>query len=120
MKPILIADDNQDHRELVTEILEDLCSAEIIQVNNGKELIEMVQKEDYSFIISDFSMGETSGIDAAKILKGNNKETPIFLMSAENRPSFHEMEEKHYITEYIPKENLHDLRNIVGKYVKLD
>jgi len=89
-RKILIADDDQQFRELMTDIIHNLSPDEeptIIYAENGKEAIELFDKshaEDdkpIDVVICDFVMPEATGSDVIEHIMGTHP-VPIVVVSA--------------------------------------
>ncbi|MCY6354162.1 ATP-binding protein [Clostridium sp. ZS2-4] len=80
---ILVAEDNQINQILMEKLINiNRWSCKIVQ--NGKEAIEILEKEDFDIILMDISMPVMNGIEAAKIIKNNKKwkNIPIIALTA--------------------------------------
>lgn len=83
---ILVAEDNLVNQVFIREILEEL-KAEYKIVTNGKEAVEIVQKEEFDLIFMDCLMPEMDGWEASSIISemqksGEMKQTPICALTA--------------------------------------
>lgn len=84
---ILIADDDKDIVEYLKSILASLLPSsdfDITEAYNGKEAIDHLKKEAFSFVLLDIKMPKKDGISVIKeIRSGNsfNKDTPIIVIS---------------------------------------
>lgn len=84
MKTLLIVDDEKELRDLLKETLE-LRGFNCITAENGKEAIEVVNKENISLIITDLIMPVLDGVDTYKALKSSDKtkNIPIIVYTAQ-------------------------------------
>ncbi len=82
---ILIADDDNDARLLLSKYLKKL-GFEAIAVNNGAEAWEILQKEPINFIISDWMMPGMDGLQLCKKIRNANFQRYIYiiLLTAKN------------------------------------
>lgn len=80
---ILIADDLAINRELIISFLEDKNS-KILEAKNGREVIDLCEKENVDIILLDMVMPEMDGYEAATLLKENEKtkHIPIIAVTA--------------------------------------
>ena len=80
---VLVVDDDPEMRDLLTNLLEGE-GYEVILGSNGKEAIELAEKENPQVILLDFEMPEISGIVACKKLKSGEKTAsiPIIMITA--------------------------------------
>jgi signal transduction histidine kinase/CheY-like chemotaxis protein len=67
-KKILVVDDVESNRMVFKELLE-MVGMEVILATNGQELLEVAQKEQPDYILSDIRMPVMDGITAIGILK---------------------------------------------------
>lgn len=80
---ILVAEDNEVNRLLIDKLINiNKWSCKIAR--NGKEAIEILQKEDFDIILMDISMPVMNGIEAMKIIRSNDKwnKVPIIALTA--------------------------------------
>lgn len=87
-KNILIVDDDSRNIFTLTSVLEDL-NAEVYSAFNGKEAIEILQKEDrIDIILMDIMMPVMDGLKAIRSIKSNDKfkNIPIIAITAKTMP----------------------------------
>ena len=90
---ILLADDHQDNRRLITRLLESL-GLDVLTARDGNEVIELLENNNPKLVLMDIQMPETDGIEALKILRQQGCDIPIIALTA-NAMS-HEVE--HYLS----------------------
>lgn len=80
---ILIADDNEVNRKLITEVIK-VCDENIEYkiVNDGAETVEALAEEYFDIIILDVMMPKLSGIQVCKSVKALVPETKVIVISA--------------------------------------
>ncbi|MDB5226718.1 MAG: response regulator transcription factor [Bacteroidota bacterium] len=79
---ILIADDHDIVRKELTGLLqEEFFSAEIHEVTNGTDAIDMVRKNTWDLILLDISMPFKNGIDTLKQIRAEGITTPVLIVS---------------------------------------
>lgn len=81
-KRVLIVEDNDLNRELLTQLLEPHC--DVIEAANGLEAIEKAHCESPDLILMDLSMPILSGWDATAVLKrrASTRGIPVVAVSA--------------------------------------
>ncbi|MCF2948696.1 PAS domain S-box protein [Paraglaciecola aquimarina] len=82
-KRILLVEDNATNQLVATEFLKKFC-IDIEVANNGKQAIELVEKESFDLILMDLQMPIMDGYSTTKVIRGLNKGAtiPIVAMSA--------------------------------------
>jgi len=121
MKTILLIEDNLEMRENTSEILE-LNSYKVIAAKNGKEGVEMAQKNRVDLIICDIMMPVLDGYGVLHLL-GKNSETAsipfIFLTAKAERNDFRkgmEMGADDYLTK--PFDDIELIKAIESRFKK--
>lgn len=84
MARILVAEDEEDIRELIAFALTNLRDFEVIAVSNGFEALEKAQTESLDLIILDVKMPRMSGYEVCTELKGSKTTAniPVVFLSA--------------------------------------
>ena len=77
---ILIVDDNDEIRNIITLYLEN-SNFEVFEANNGKEALDFIKNKKISLMILDIMMPEVDGIEVLKDI-GNDRSFPIIFLSA--------------------------------------
>ncbi len=80
-KKLLIVEDKADLRELYAEELES-HGYEVVQAADGKEGVDLVEKEKFDLVVMDIRMPEMDGIEAlGKIISMDGK-IPVIIYTA--------------------------------------
>ncbi|MEW6006508.1 MAG: ATP-binding protein [Stygiobacter sp.] len=118
---VLIVDDNKTNRDLLLDLLEN-SELQIFQARNGKEGIEIANKELPDVILMDLRMPVMDGIDATKILKSqeSTKHIPIICITASTKLMLKDNLDLHYLfDDYLLKPvKLSELVDILKKHLK--
>jgi DNA-binding response OmpR family regulator len=89
-KKFLLVEDDQDHAELITEVLSetngDGIKTVVILMKDGQEAIDFFQskrKEQISLIILDLNLPKVEGMDVLKFIKKNSRycSVPVIILS---------------------------------------
>ena len=80
MKTILVAEDEDSNYELVKIVLQKRYK--LLRAHNGIEAVMMNEDEHPDMILMDIRMPEMNGLDATRIIKEVNSETPVVALSA--------------------------------------
>lgn len=84
MKKILVVDDINANRKLLSKILSKVNDYNVIEAANGYEAITLVEKEDPDIILMDVNMPEMNGYQSASAIKENTGDNhiPIIFVTA--------------------------------------
>lgn len=81
MKKILVAEDNDSNYILMSYILKKYYEYE--RAKNGKEAVEMVEKnDDYAIVLMDIKMPVMDGLEATKAIKEIRPDLPVIALTA--------------------------------------
>lgn len=89
-KTILVVDDEEDLRELFSQVLESAGYHTEIAAG-GQEAYEFVQNKNISAILTDIRMPKGDGAELLKKVKQNYSHIPVFVMSGYNDYSSQEL-----------------------------
>ena len=79
-KTILVAEDEDSNYELVKIVLQKRYR--LLRAHNGIEAVNMNEDEQPDLILMDIRMPEMNGLDATRIIKEVNHDTPVIALSA--------------------------------------
>ncbi len=83
MKKVLIVDDDSVTRGLLSRVLKPHAKEfEVLTAVNGKDAIEVINKEKVNLIITDLQMPEMDGFDLILHINKKHPEIPVFVMTA--------------------------------------
>ncbi|MDF1611383.1 ATP-binding protein [Stygiobacter electus] len=117
---VLIVDDNKTNRDLLLDLLEN-SDLQIFQARNGKEGIEIANKELPDVILMDLRMPVMDGIEATRILKSqeSTKHIPITCISASSKLMIKDDNGLNLFDDYLLKPvDLSALVDLLKKYLK--
>jgi two-component system alkaline phosphatase synthesis response regulator PhoP len=80
-KTILIVDDEEDIRTILSEHFEDQ-NFNVVTAEDGQDGIEKLESNNIDVILSDIKMPRLDGIEFSKKAKGLKSHVPIFLITA--------------------------------------
>ncbi|KAF3983833.1 MAG: response regulator [Methylococcales symbiont of Hymedesmia sp. n. MRB-2018] len=83
---ILVVDDQQEHRALITELLEPL-GFYVEQADSGENCLTMITDFTPDLILMDLSMTGITGIETARQIRQRRYSIPIIVLSANAYPS---------------------------------
>lgn len=80
-KKILVVDDEMGMQAALKEVLSRM-SFDVQTVSSAEEAIDLIQKENFSALISDVRMPDMSGIELLDWIKAKNPRLPVIIMTA--------------------------------------
>ena len=88
-KKILIVDDEYSVRTSIEDTLREILEEKlkIYTASNGREALNILEKEKFNFIVSDIDMPVMNGFQLLKELEKINNDSKIIMMSGINRLS---------------------------------
>jgi two-component system, chemotaxis family, chemotaxis protein CheY len=115
---VLIVDDFATMRKIVRNVLRQINIENVIEAENGKHALGMLDKETFDLIISDWIMPEMTGIDFLRACKEDEekKKVPFIMVTAEAQKESVLEAIKAGVDNYIVKPFTPDkLREVIGK-----
>ena len=88
---VLIADDDQTIRALLSDMLADLGHV-VVAAANGADAVELCAREQPDLVILDFLMPKLSGLDALKAMRERGLAMPAVLLTAISDASMREQD----------------------------
>ncbi|RXJ97402.1 NAD(P)H-flavin oxidoreductase [Malaciobacter molluscorum] len=101
-KTVLYAEDEEDIRNSVNEILE-LFFDRVICVENGEDALIQYEEEKPDILILDIYMPKIDGLDVVKKIRETNREIPVILLSAHTEQEYLWRAVEQNITKYLTK-----------------
>ncbi|WKA50719.1 response regulator [Planococcus liqunii] len=80
MKKILVADDEDILRILISDTLED--DFEIEEAEDGKEALEKIRENDYDLVILDYMMPYLTGMEVLEQVRKDQNNTRVLMLTA--------------------------------------
>ncbi|PKM87601.1 MAG: sigma-54-dependent Fis family transcriptional regulator [Firmicutes bacterium HGW-Firmicutes-12] len=78
---IMLVDDNKENRESIKNFLEHL-GHQVIEAENGRQVLQEINKHDIQLLLSDIKMPEMSGIELLRNLRNEDYRFKIVLFTA--------------------------------------
>lgn len=101
-KRVLYAEDEEDIRQNVTEILE-LFFEDVVAVGDGKEALEQMELSSFDVLMFDVCMPNLDGLEAIKKIRQKDKKVPIIILSAHAEQEYLWRAVELKITKYLTK-----------------
>lgn len=112
---ILIVDDDQENRELLTEALSPKGYA-VVTASSGEEACQRAEEQEFGLVVSDIQMGAISGIELLKWFRKQFPDVPIVLLTAFGSVETAIEAMKHGAFDYLTKPvNLNEMYVIVER-----
>lgn len=80
MKKILVADDEDILRILITDTLED--DFKIEEAEDGKEALQKIRENEYDLIVLDYMMPHLTGIEVLEEVRKDQNNTRVLMLTA--------------------------------------
>ena len=80
-KKILIVDDNPHMCNLLNDILE-IFDYHGVKAKDGEEALGFLKKDNYVMVITDLRMPNLGGMDLLKMIKDENPDLPVVIITA--------------------------------------
>jgi CheY-like chemotaxis protein len=80
-KRILFADDNKLFRDTIKHLLENTKLFSVRTAQDGKEAINLLKKQDFDLLVTDYEMPKMDGYELFKKCKTVNSRLPVIFMT---------------------------------------
>ena len=115
---VLIAEDSASNYMVLSRILKKHFT--IIWALNGRDALDVVNKQKVDLILMDIKMQEMDGITALKKIRKTHKDLPVIIQSAYAYDENQEQAKRAGCTDFIEKPIHADvLMNVIEKYIQL-
>lgn len=84
---ILVIDDEQDIRQLITLIFES-AGYEVVQASNGQEGLDALERTNCDLVVLDIMMPELDGWEVCRLMKSRQrtKDVPVLILTVRSQP----------------------------------
>lgn len=104
MRRVLVADDESLMREALSRMIKKIDGFEVVHaVDNGKDAVELCQKEAIDIVFLDIMMPEMNGIETGQRIKKINRDISIYILTAYNKLDYLQEAIKMKAEEYLLK-----------------
>jgi CheY-like chemotaxis protein len=110
---LLIVEDNQPMRDLIRSIISDLAG-DVTECSDGAEALFAYTKCRPDWVLMDIRMKEMDGISATRQIKASFPDANIMIVTDYDSPNMQEAARSAGAREYVTKENLLEVRRILG------
>jgi len=114
---ILLVEDNPINQEIITGLLEN-SNIKLDIASNGKEGVELFQKNSYALILMDIQMPIMDGYEASQIIRKIDQHIPILALSANAMKEDMEKSKSHGMNTHLNKPiDVEKLYKVLLKYI---
>jgi CheY-like chemotaxis protein len=113
MLNLLIVEDNEAMRSLIKSIIADLAK-DVSECGDGAEALDAYAERRPDWVLMDIRMKELDGISATRQIKAAFPNARIVIVTDYDDPKLREAALSAGAHEYVLKENLLDVRRILG------
>jgi CheY-like chemotaxis protein len=117
MLNLLIVEDNQSMRDLIRSIVSDVAG-DVTECVDGAEALFAYTKCRPDWVLMDIRMKEMDGISATRQIKASFPEANIMIVTDYDSQNMREAARSAGACEYVTKENLLEVRRILGSKEK--
>lgn len=116
---VLIVDDSQIMRKIITGVLKKLKIDDIIEAVNGQEAVKAVgDNKDIGLVLMDWNMPTMTGLDAVKKIRADGNKVPIVMCTTEAEKEKVIEAVKSGANDYLVKPfNPKDIQSKLGKFL---
>ncbi len=111
---LLIVDDNPQMRQMIRNVVEN-PGDEIIELSDGSEALKTYAHNKPDWVLMDIKMKIVDGITATRILKNAYPDAHVAIVTQYTDKKFHDEAQSAKADAFVSKENLLELKNIIGK-----
>ena len=84
MKPIasiLVVEDNPVALKTLSKLLNALGAQSVTEATSAEEALDLVKKEKFNFILTDYRLEGMNGVQFLETLRNNGDQTPVIVLS---------------------------------------
>lgn len=84
-KKILVVEDSQAMRKLITSIIDGVDDVEVTEAQNGFEALRLLPRENFDLIITDINMPDINGLELLSYVRKSDKHqsVPVVIVTSE-------------------------------------
>ncbi len=110
---IMIVDDNVEMRKVIKQILGSEAT-EFCECTDGDEAIEAYERFLPHWVLMDIQLQKLDGLQATRAIRASHPEARILMVTNYDEPQFRQQAALLGTHGYILKENLPELRSLIG------
>jgi CheY-like chemotaxis protein len=114
-KTILVVEDEEIERKLLSEVLETL-EYKVAKAQNGREALEIIGSQHVDLILTDVHMPEINGLELIRRVRETGNNLPVIIMTGFDASEAQKCAEKYQAAALLLKPfRLQELREILAK-----
>ncbi len=118
LKVLIVEDSDDDAQLLLVRLRRAGYTPDFVRVDNAEALGKALQDRDWQIVISDYAMPGFSGLEALRILREQDKETPFILVSGTVGEEIAVETMRSGANDYIMKDNLARLMPAIDRELR--
>lgn len=79
MKKVLVADDEEVLRMLITDTLEDL-DLEVYEASDGQEALDLIHQNNFDLLVLDYMMPELTGLEVIERVRSLDEKSDVLIL----------------------------------------
>ena len=115
---LLIVEDNEQMRRMIVKLVRGLA-AHTYECSDGVEALAAYTMHRPDWVLMDVKMKEMDGISATRQIKASYPQANIMIVTDYDDADLREAAQKAGASEYVTKENLLDVRRILGSKAEI-
>jgi two-component system chemotaxis response regulator CheY len=86
---VLVVDDSETSRRLITTVLGQLGVRSIVEAENGREAVDLIEASDYDLVVTDYHMPKMDGAALTRYIREESRQpaVPILMVTSETDES---------------------------------
>ena len=111
----LIVEDNVKMRSFIKKIVEQnfKTTESIYECDNGEDAVELYNKYHPDWVLMDIQLKNMDGLTATKLIRNSDPAAKIIIVTQYDDPEYRKMAKDIGVIDYILKDNLYDLIEII-------
>jgi CheY-like chemotaxis protein len=110
---LLVVDDHAGFRQTVRQIF-DAMKTEITEASSGEEAVELYAAVKPDWVVMDLRMPGLGGLRATECIRNLNPQARVIVISQFDEPEFREQARRAGAVEFVNKEEVSRLAEIIG------
>lgn len=110
---IAVADDERDMRDYLARALPRLGHSVVAVADNGRQLVELCEREHPDLVLTDIRMPELDGIDATEEICRRQEVPVVFISAHPDERRLHPADARHVLAYLVKPIKMNDLKTAI-------